>query len=176
VSGLKLTDVPLKLGQRILVWSSCSDDCHVVKLEATTVKDVIVRNGDVRVVLGEGRWGACPTRSLEDTVWDRESFDAYVARKEPDPEDGVFYKTASGEKAWFTILKARPDGEEHSLKAGHRRFFRTRRSLGGLRWTLPGDADLDEHGFFARYLHAAEDLWDHADEYLDSHLPFEGGE
>ena len=73
----------LKLGQKILSSTTCSTDNHLVKLYFTTIADVVTRNGETQIVLGEGLWGDCPRRPLSGVIACKKDikryFDASVA-------------------------------------------------------------------------------------------------
>ena len=57
----------LRLGMNILATSTCYLDNEVFKLEVTTLADAYESDSshvkELRIKLGEGHWGACPTRS-----------------------------------------------------------------------------------------------------------------
>lgn len=58
----------LRLNQRIYVTTTCYVCDQLFKLERTTVSDVLTRNNKVDVVLGNGHFGACPTRQRNQVV------------------------------------------------------------------------------------------------------------
>jgi hypothetical protein len=125
-----MIEAVLSLGQRILVWSSLPDpDNCLLKLERTTVEDVIESADGTRVRLGipyrGGSWGHCPTRRISDVIWDRESFDDYEDRHGGlviGGHDAPFF--CAFPEPWPRVVKLRMEREERSLKHGLIRLYR----------------------------------------------------
>jgi hypothetical protein len=95
----------LKLGQKILSSTTGSTDNHLVQLYFTTIADVVTRNGETQIVLGEGLWGDCPRRPLECVITSKKDikryFDASVA------SSLEFFKGRGGYGDLLEKLKAR---------------------------------------------------------------------
>jgi len=67
----------LKLNQKILSSTTGSMNNHLVDLYLTTIKDAITQNGRTKVVLGEGHWGQCPDRGLDQVITCKKDIKSY---------------------------------------------------------------------------------------------------
>jgi len=95
----------LKLGQKILSSTTSSTDNNLVKLYFTTIADVVTRNGKTQIVLGEGLWGDCPRRTLEEVITCKKDIKRYF--DESVASSLEFFKGRGGYGDLLEKLKAR---------------------------------------------------------------------
>jgi len=73
----------LKLNQKILSSTTSSEHGDIVTARLTTLVDAIEKNGKLKIVLGEGHWGACPDRERDEIIANKKDIKSYF-KKESD--------------------------------------------------------------------------------------------
>jgi hypothetical protein len=74
----------LKLNQIILSSTTSSTDNHLVQVYKTTIQDVVTRNGETRIMLGEGHWGCIPDRTLNGVITCKKDIKPYFDKSVAD--------------------------------------------------------------------------------------------
>lgn len=124
----------LKLGQKILATTTCMLDNQIFKLEPTTLVDAFETKHQegLQIRLGEGHWGACPTRSRDCVVTNTDEVDVIFERR----CKGLLEKLESGEYKnklflidnkppyHISILMLSLSDSVNSLKEGNYKVYR----------------------------------------------------
>jgi hypothetical protein len=95
----------LKLGQKILSSTTSSRENHLVQLYFTTIADVVTKNGETRIVLGEGLWGDCRDRTLDRVITCKKDIKRYFDESVTNALE--FFKGRIGEGDILEKLKTR---------------------------------------------------------------------
>lgn len=129
----------LTLNQKIFVTTTCYVCDQFFKLESTTVKDVVTNDRGERILLGEGHFGACTTRSRKEVAGYSEDirgiFEREIDLSKTDDKKVLFIVEVN--RAQITISKAKLWDTQTSLANGKEEIFiGIDRFSGGSKYTI----------------------------------------
>jgi hypothetical protein len=117
----------LKLGMPIFATTTCMLDNEIFKLHSTTLKDAFntSHHKSLQIRLGEGHWGACPTRNREQVCINEAEIkalatsmlaDKIVSQSEQEPKSVIYIVKFLNNN--LTISSLRKWNEVNSLREG----------------------------------------------------------